>query len=231
MAVCSRQLIKYKNLVHAQQRYLTQNSSAQLLKTLKKNEENFGNNVTLKVVLKHMKGYELFMTHLCNEHSCEILLCLTEIIHFKQRMLFDYFVPKWKAQDMEIEDIQMSSDEIMENVMDLSEDIPQSMIVFVECMDPLDDLKCFRKIARLLWSKYICIGSEYEINISYGLRTRFNNLMQVEESDEFKALDHMQLFHLFDECCSVSLSFCYDSFQRFKMQPQFQQLCHLLLMR
>merc|ERR1711933_18752 len=118
------------------------------------------------------------------------------------------------------------------SVYNLSDDIPQSVIVYDESVDPLDELKMYRKIIYLLWDRYIRIGAEYEVNISSGKRKSFGLWMKDKEfwiNGRNKLFDDMKLFHIFDDCCSICYSFCSNSFIRFKKKTEFQQLSSLIM--
>ena len=100
--------------------------------------------------------------------------------------------------------------------LELPDSCPASAIV-----NDNDNLK---KIARLLYLKYIKIGSEWEINIGYDERSRLMNIMHDENiwMNESKEFDNKEvLYFIFDDCIETMTFLLGTVFSRFKYCDKF----------
>jgi len=88
----------------------------------------------------------------------------------------------------------------------------------------------YREIAYRLWDKYVRVGSEYEINIDYGLRKRFGVLMRnKQEWLHNESFDEKELFLLFHPCVTRMFTFLSHSFTRFRDKPDFDRVQDVIL--
>ena len=116
----------------------------------------------LREILSDDDTINLFMAHLINEFSMECLLSLIEFTQFR-----DYGMEMLKI-DQEAVDAKTGS---TANIT-FAADVPKSDIVYGDiAMVTMDDtLRGFKMKAYKLYRKYVMIGAEYEVNVSY--RTR-----------------------------------------------------------
>ena len=81
-----------------------------------------------------------------------------------------------------------------------------------------------------LYKKYVALGSEYEINVSYRTRKdlidKMDNLALFIENE---AINELQMFWMFRQCCTEMIHLIHGSFGRFKSSDHFAkflQHCH-----
>ena len=110
--------------------------------------------------------------------------------------------------------------------------IPKSSIVYDDNYDHLPivygkkqaGIKQLKKKCYLLYSKYVAVGSEFEINISYHQRQNY-----ISKIDNFQAflrnsqINEFELLNIFVPCMDVVMSLMQDNFRRFKREPAFQR--------
>merc|ERR1712154_362467 len=93
---------------------------------------------------------------------------------------------------------------------------PQSDIVF-------DKNSNFKQIAYALFKKYIAVGSDWEINIDYYSRRKYNRLFENEqgwiENKEYS--DNVKLYEVFDKCLTEMTTLIKSAFSRFKQTDTF----------
>ena len=131
------------------------------------------NDVQLIAVLENDILFQAFLEHLNEEFSLECLLSLIEIIQFKQ-VIMQYIKDKDNDNDIDFSHIKY---------IDFPSFVPKSEIVSSHISNFNGDRwKEIKYRAYLLYIKYIenSHESEYQINISYELRSRFDNLMQTK---------------------------------------------------
>ena len=158
---------------------------------------------TIKVskILTDNNYFAAFMTHLTAEFSPELLLSLVEFIQFKQAI----------HRIMQSDASSLRNNRFMS--IEFPECVPKSSIVH----DEEDD---FEQKAYKLYTKYVRVGSEYEINISFGLRAQLTH--RFERNTEVKAL-----VSVFDDCCNEMQRLLGYSLSRFKEKPQYLRLLDL----
>ena len=169
--------------------------------------------IQLPFILNDGVLYDLFMYHLMSEFSMECLLAFTE---FEQYRL--------KCHDVFGLDVQTTGD--MRNVI-LAENIPKSAIVYDGdgSRDNDENVSIFKLKAYRLFRKYIAIGSEFEINISYSARRELINLMNDHDKwlNEAIQIDLNDLSNLFASCCDQIYGLLNDSVVRFKTTAAFSK--------
>ena len=164
--------------------------------------------LNMKDVLVDMDVFDLFARHCGNEYCLECVLSVIEFVQFKQKIY----------ENLDEEQKEKCNTENMEKMDILPQSCPQSDIVFGRNGDN------FKLISRDLFVKYIEIGSEWEINISYSARNKYIHLMDDEdiwlnEMNEYN--DLMILYELFDECIMEMISLMKSAFSRFKQEDKF----------
>ena len=161
---------------------------------------------------------DLFISHINQEFSLEIMLSFIEFVQFRQ--FLKEIAIKYNYVDSEqiggVESFRFSST------------VPKSSIVYdhkgIPCEDRDELVKFFKEIAYELYEKYIVVGTEFEINISYQLRQWFwkrmnNKTMWLNLT--FDGGDHgglVQLIHIFDAAIDEMLYLQIQSFVRFNTQ-------------
>eukprot|EP01084_Bolivina_argentea_P148998 260372_1 len=136
--------------------------------------------VNLKYMLENETLFQAFLEHLNEEWSLELLLSLIEIVQFQQ-VIIEY-----------INDNNYSYEHIIN--INFPNYVPESEIVFdsIILLDGYTKWKEIKYRACLLYIKYIKNESKYQVNLSYELRSRFDNLMEnkdlwVNECEEEKS--------------------------------------------
>ena len=94
--------------------------------------------------------------------------------------------------------------------------MPQSIIVSNDYKVDNNRDKALSMI-KALYHKYIAIGSEFEINVSYRIRNKMKDTIPVLET-----LQNTQLLRIFDPSMQAMMDLMNDSFLRFKKTP----VCH-----
>ena len=134
--------------------------------------------VNLETILQKEESLHLFMIHLSKEYSMECLLSLIEITQYQQYALEQMPDPG-------------GSDDC--GLIRFPNNIPISSII-------ADKESDFKVKAQEIYRKYIQIGSEYEINISWQKRAEFSNLFEDEEffmkNTGIKIKDINELFNI-----------------------------------
>ena len=76
-----------------------------------------------------------------------------------------------------------------------------------------------------LYQKYIKTGCDYEINISFDEKNKFDNLMKNKENWlKTNKLSVDELFILFDGCIWEMVKLMNDSFKRFTSTKEFNKI-------
>lgn len=114
--------------------------------------------------------------------------------------------------------------------------VPKSSIIFARPFNQNESNQEFiQKIKRkafILFNKYICIGSEYEININYRLRREMNNLMgNLSEFLQNENIKVLELITIFDASSLEMINLIADAFRRFTTTTQFLKLSDLIFVK
>lgn len=183
------------------------------VKTLKhveeSNQTSKNDSLKMKDILNNESSFDLFMRHCGNEHCTECVLSLIEIIQFKAE-IYKKLSSQGKS-DQVVTDCQIEDD-----TFTLPIKCPKSDIVFNPKLN-------FKGIARELYKKYIQVGSDWEINISYHTRKRLNRIFEDEQKwQSNKDYDDIaKLFDVFEKCINEMTSIIRAAFQRFKQSETF----------
>ena len=199
------------------------------------NNNNNNNQVTLQQVLSHIKSFELYMVHLSREFSLECLLSTIEFIEY-QKLIYN-LINLSEANHDDIEDIKGhkfngNDNKLWCNIIKLPEHIPKSAIVYGDARGNNRVENCKIK-AWALYTKYICVNSDFEINIPGEMRSRYKRLMKNyhEWINENQQYDLNKLLLLFDPLIEQMMSLMTDSFRRFAETKEFLKLTNLMLLR
>ena len=183
------------------------------LKTLRDLDESGQQtkNASLRMrdILNNERSFDLFMQHCGMEHCHECVLSLIEIIQYKQE-LYKKLSSEGRSDEV-VDDCQIEDD-----TFTLPIECPKSDIVFNTELN-------FKGIARALYVKYIQIGSDWEINLSYHTRKRYGCIFENEEKWNANADydDIVKLFDVFEKCITEMTSIIRAAFQRFKKSDTF----------
>ena len=163
----------------------------------------------MKDILNTERSFDLFMQHCGMEHCHECVLSLIEIIQYKQEIYKK--ISSQGRSDEVVTDCQMEDD-----TFTLPIKCPKSDIVFNPKLN-------FKGIARALYVKYIKVGSDWEINLSYHTRRRYYGIFDNEEkwnaNEDYD--DIVKLFDVFEKCITEMTSIIRAAFQRFKKSDTF----------
>ena len=165
----------------------------------------------LDELLAHPFGFESFMQHLSREFSMENLLSLVEFLQFQ----------KYVAEEIGYYD-KDDAEKILCDELVLSKEVPLSGIVYDEEMD-------LKNKAYAIYTKYIDNRAEYSINISYLVRQKLVNLMDNYENWMGNdVLTDVELMNIFAGACREIKRLMNDSYQRFKLMPEYYKLANEL---
>ena len=139
-----------------------------------------------------------------------------ELVYFGEGAMKNSQKHKGKTKEM----VKQSS------VSEAEIDIDDDEVIIYEYADDEEFVRRCKEKARNLWKKYIAVGSEYEVNISYQLRRRYESLLRNEEewqaNEEYA--DLVKLRDLFDSCCNVMKRLIKHSWQRFTESEHFEKI-------
>ncbi|ETO07218.1 hypothetical protein RFI_30174 [Reticulomyxa filosa] len=154
--------------------------------------------VDLSILLKDIKGFELFMGHLFSEFASENLLCYLELCQYR-----DNIKKKCEVNTVEINDPH-------HNRFSINANLPQSFIVF-------DDSLSDQQKVRSLIIKYIKTSAQYEVNLPYTMRMKFMHLLTNidRQTDNLDAISLSDLLFIFDDVLSELLRLMRGSYTRF----------------
>merc|ERR1712129_268208 len=155
------------------------------------------NNETLRETLRSEELFDAFMVQLFNEYCAECLLSVIELNQFKERLYEE-------NERMDVE----------EEPMELYKTLTQSLIVY----GVVDD---YMAIAKQLYKKYIRVGSEWEINIDFGNRKRYELLFENGSDD---SLSVEEMYELFDPCIGAMINLMGSAFGRFKKSKKYKMI-------
>ena len=165
--------------------------------------------ITLEMILRMEESLHLFMIHLSKEYSMECLLSLIEITQYQQYCL--------KEMSMS-NDLDRDNNKYDHGLISFPYIVPLSAILENEKTD-------FKRKAYEIYNKYIKIGSEFEINISWDSRVLFRNMFDDEEFFTNNAkIKMMDVFLLFDEARLQMMRLLINSLSRLKQQPEYDTI-------
>ncbi|ETO23671.1 hypothetical protein RFI_13508 [Reticulomyxa filosa] len=132
------------------------------------------------------------------EFSSENLLCFLELSQFRQMVKSKYERDKVEVTDP------------LSNRFVLSDQLPQSSIVHNDHWDN-------EQKAVALIEKYIAVGAQYEVNISYDMRMNFLTLLRGRtlQINPFTLMSSSELIFLFDPVLKDIFQLMRDSYSRF----------------
>eukprot|EP01084_Bolivina_argentea_P104431 186992_1 len=102
--------------------------------------------------------------------------------------------------------------------------LPKSSIVYNEELS--NNEKCYE-----LYAKYIKPGSEYEINIGGGLRSKYRTMLDNKKkwmTQISRTMDISTMASLFDKCNDINLGLMSHSFMRFKKTDRWKKVVHAI---
>ena len=161
----------------------------------------------LSDTLNDLQLVDLFMTHLSNEFSVELLLSFIEFSQFKSLMGSD----KEFMNEIDVESSLFVKD------ISLSEQLQLSHIVYEKHKSQTDK---YLLIAIDLFEKYVDHSAEFQINISYEIRQQIIAFVKMhkESNSGTRVLDkgdRFQLYTLFDDASKTVYSLMSHSHVRF----------------
>lgn len=140
------------------------------------NDNKILSHIQLRGILENDILFQSFLEHLNEEFSLECLLSLIELIQFKQ-VIIQYI------KDNNYNNVNDTDIFAKIKYINFPSFVPKSEIVYDDKHGVIanitngDKWKEMKYRSYMLYIKYIKDLSEYQINISYELRSRFDNLM------------------------------------------------------
>ena len=204
--------------------------------------------IKLLHIIQNIEGFEAFVVHLSYEFCTETLLSFTEIIQYQQ-----YISLFMKQKSINIDhEISIKSNEstigpintnqssdynksLFERIK-LPKQLPKSSIVY----DGMDEhytqnihenefINMMKIKAYKLYKKYVAVGIQYQVNISYSTRKGIEKY--VKNYDSFLLNDQIslnQLLFLFEKVSEEIYNLMTDSFNRFSQTNEFQKLAQMI---
>eukprot|EP01084_Bolivina_argentea_P298965 515315_1 len=171
-------------------------------------------NHSIKNTLNDKQLIDEFFNHLSNEFSVELLLSFCEFQQFKLKM---------KNNDIfmnNIKDKIIEGDNRLVNKFILHEKIPPSYIIHMKHKDIRDHIEEYLLITQDLFNKYIKNGSEFEINVSYGVKMNISSFVNrfCIERNTLNVEEQYLLYSLFNTATHTVASLMEFSHQRFSNQ-------------
>ena len=175
---------------------------------------------------------ELFALHLNNEFSLECLLAFIEMVQFKKHFNEVYFKNIADCVQFEDKEIGLSilgGSELKSSIVYNGDD---DVTIIYNCQDNdtktedknKDVMRRFKGIAYDLYSKYIEVGSELEINISGYYRDKYNDLYNRDEwINNPEIISAEELLKLFDDVCMEMYKLMDYSFYRLKISDDYHE--------
>jgi len=128
----------------------------------------------------------------------------------------------WNGHDLDLNQItplksESTSDEELDGteIIDLPRNLPQSTIVWKKPIESVSGDEIRDKI-RLLFEKYVTLGSELELNISFRTRKEMNRRWS-----QLNNMDVIKLYSFFDVVIESMIKLMQDSYTRFRMTKGF----------
>eukprot|EP01084_Bolivina_argentea_P018442 34335_1 len=158
-------------------------------------------NIYLQNILQDSEEFNSFMRHLISEFSHEILMSYIEMQQYKMHVI--------NVTGLDVNSIKDFDFKEQHNIV-LPESVPKSDIVYnEENKFNYNVLQILKHKAYGLYIKYIRIGSQFEINLSYRQRVELTNLMEDYDlwMNDNGSVNEMELFQIWDGCIAEMISF------------------------
>jgi len=146
--------------------------------------------ISLRVVLSDAVQIDLFAEYLVGELSTECLTSVIELMQWRDCVMAAFNIP--------------SDTDTFKRIL-FADGVPRSDIVFADDKTPTetgfeDILIVFKAKAHRLFLKYVLESSDYEINLSYGVRGELKRLMLNQEKwmGDTNDMDSQTLMRIFD---------------------------------
>eukprot|EP01084_Bolivina_argentea_P026696 49677_1 len=208
--------------------------------------------ITMKSYLSEQQGFDKFVQHLQKEFCLEIILFLIETNQFKelvkkrQKLQFiheetceeyktdiyggifgEVMVPKSQIvyQIFKDEQPNMEPTKSFRNKILSIDGLPEFVMTHSNNRSTinLDEMSKLKTACFLLYDRYIRIGAELELNISY--HVRYSLIQLLSNPTQFIEKNHDvnkdKLFALFDDAIKEQMSLMMYSFTRFKVELKF----------
>eukprot|EP01084_Bolivina_argentea_P145968 255714_1 len=180
----------------------------------------------LHQVLSNARSFKIFMQHLAQEFSTESLLCFVEIIQYKYAMKkrFDRINDTYVTDEMNVA-IGCPLHEIVPMSLIIKQGFEYDLSKYKHNDDPSKLINEAKKVCLKLYNKYISVGSELEVNISYEMRNLLIDLMNSKSFFMESNINANELFCIFDKVATCMFTLMHGSFRRFRQTPQFDIAC------
>eukprot|EP01084_Bolivina_argentea_P131667 232384_1 len=199
-----------------------------IVRRISTNSPGITTSCKLHRILSNERAFKIFMQHLAKEFSMECLLCFVETIQYK-------FAFKKRC---DLINCELIDDDMDVSQPPMAEAAPMSFIVKTgfDCIskykqndDPATVIKESKNVCLKLFQKYIDIGSELEVNISYETRTRLKNKSLSNKSFFMEAnTTANDLFKIFDDVSTEMFRLMHGAYVRFKTKTSFNDVVQAL---
>eukprot|EP01084_Bolivina_argentea_P196077 336199_1 len=191
-------IIPFKNKRLSTHRKIPGTASSHSLELTQSIDEN-----ELNKVLLQDKSINLFMKYLSREFSMEILLAYIEFNQFEQ-FIFNQVSDEYK---------------INVKLVNFPSNIPLSKIIQEnkQNTNEIANINDIKNIAHKLYTKYILVGAEFELNLS-GLHREsiINKIGDLNTLLNDTCIDINEIFQIFEKCREEMICLLLSSLNRFK---------------
>ena len=183
-----------------------------------------GTDISLEEIFRNNDLFNLYMQHLIKEFSMECLLSLVEFTQYKQHAIQIFMIDDNEFQ----QDISF----------DFPADVPLSDIVYgdisgvkseamlriesnstgnasVSAPLEVNNMEIFKNKAHELYLKYVAMGSEFEINVSYRTRLGMDKIFGNYDKLMVLEMSEMEMVKVFDKCIEEMTKLLISSRHRF----------------
>lgn len=206
------------------------------IRVVSKDQNDPDNPISLTNVIRHKRGYYMFMNYLLKEMCVENLLFVTEIEHFKNKFSLQNVITCTHSQTVsENNTNHHNSESSSHDSHNIHFDQPHTVHVStahkIFNKTPIMCETSFVKTIFLIYDTFIKTDSVYEINVSASMKKTF---MQSEPVVQILAHPYdveqatieitPQNLTIFDDLHQEAFSLLADSFKRFKKTKRFRAL-------
>merc|ERR1719229_944790 len=177
--------------------------------------ESVSKETTLVDMFQCGERFEKLMTWLFKEFNYELGLFLVEIIQFKQYMV-QHLIPNDTQRTGVDGDAEHSIPSVSryQRYLDCCNDsMPRSAIIRrTHALTTMNQIAKCRRMAQLLFEKYIAVGAEFMLNVEGATRTRFTRLAATNWQ-----MSNEEFVVLYDNMIEMMLGLAGDTFLRYKI--------------
>jgi len=170
----------------------------------------------MKAVLAQKVYFDAFMRHLIKDFNPECLLCILEMMNFKNR-IFNEDLSENQRQRY----IKSKVRKATKHFLRIPKRCPRSAIMFNRSERKEFD---WRSMARALYKKYIKEGAPHQVPLEHETRKRYHELLDSRSSWKMNVEfdNELKLYCLFDHCLLQLHTLLLPTFHRFQNSDRYK---------